>query len=183
MSAHAHTAPSWTDPRSEARERSYRAAQPSLGLQAGARPAPASGPIERAVKLLLPTRSDKWMALARTIPPEDVRIWVPLTWASPILEFVSTPKHWACLWPCGDIEAFAPDDRRRRVVFMKPTEALALHGKHPLVDLSLHDKTLFLRFRRQYETPGTINAEPALRRACTALAATRPTGTATGEAA
>lgn len=93
-------------------------------------------------------------------------IWVPLTWPCRILEFISTPKQWACLWPCGGIETFALDDRRRRVVFMRPEEAYAVHQKHPLVDISLNEQTLTLRFRRPSETRGTINAEPALRRAC-----------------
>jgi len=49
---------------------------------------------------------------------------------------------------------------------MQPSEALAVHRKHPLIDISLNIQTLTLRFRRPNETLGTINAEIGLRKAC-----------------
>ncbi|GBR20982.1 RNA polymerase alpha/RpoL/Rpb11 family protein [Asaia spathodeae] len=179
MSARAYTSADWVDPRSEARERRYQAAQPSLGLVSGNRTASFSPRIEPAIMALLPMRSNEWMKLARRVAPEDVQIWVPLTWTRRILEFVSASEHWACLWPCGAIETFAPDDRRKRVVIMQPHEAFAVHQAHPLVDISLHEKTLTLRFRRPSETRGTINAEPALRRACHLPPRARQAGEAT----
>lgn len=166
MNARAYAHTSWTDRANPMPSRGAMPLQPSLALTAGSRTSSFSPRVEPGALGLLPLRSDEWMALARSIPPEEAQIWVPLTWPCRILEFISTPKQWACLWPCGGIETFAPDDRRRRVVFMRPEEAYAVHQKHPLVDISLNAQTLTLRFRRPSETPGTINAEPALRRSC-----------------
>ncbi|GAB6854203.1 hypothetical protein [Asaia astilbis] len=169
---------SQTDPRIDARDRQYQAAQSSLSLPPRQRSEPYTPRLEGTVMALLPVRSDEWMNLTRSIPPEGVEIWVPLTWPSRILEFVSIPKHWACLWDCGSIETFAPDDRRKRAIFMTPHAALAVHRKQPLVDLSLHEKTLVFRFKRPTETPGTINAAPALHQACGLPQPARHTGAA-----
>lgn len=124
---------------------------------------------------LLPTHSGLWKQYIQALTADQIRIWVPMTRRTHVREFVSTAQFWACLWDCGEIETFGPGDKPRRVIFMTPKEALDLHQKRPLVDLSLHEETLFFRFRRPGETPGTINATTALHRACGLPQPTRQT--------
>ncbi|AOX16950.1 hypothetical protein [Kozakia baliensis] len=155
-----------TDRSSELRERRYQEGQRTFGLSSPQRRPVTVPKLSRSLLDLLPKRPAEWMRHVDHVAPEDVQIWVCQTWSGCMVEFFGGAEEWRCLWHSGDIETFTPMSTRHRVVMMKAEDALQIHERHQLIDVSTNDTILRLRFRRPREDRGVIDADARLREKC-----------------
>ena len=113
-----------------------------------------SDSLDPRVLELLPSRPKAWRKFVEPIPAELVEFWV---FKEPryclLAEFACTSGQWRCLWQSGDIEAYAQQGIRHRVLLLERDQAEKIRCAHPLIDISLNDQMTRLRFFRPGEEP------------------------------
>jgi|GEM_PF-4664738 len=106
---------------------------------------------------LLPSRPKSWRKFVEPIPAELVEFWISKEPRYCLLaEFACTSGQWRCLWRSGDIEAYAQQGIRHRVVLLEQNLAEKIRSAYPLIDISLNNQMTRLRFVR----PGEEAAPP-----------------------
>ena len=135
------------------RETRYRESQCAIELPVIRRDKPTIDPLDPDLLSLLPHRPRAWRAFVHAIPAELVEFWIARQPGYCLLaEFAATSGQWRCLWRSGDIETYPQQGIRHRVLFMNREEIDRIRAACPLVDISLNDQTMRLRFRRPGET-------------------------------
>lgn len=133
------------------REGRYRENQRMIDLpkpKPRAVPAPPD-PLDPRLLELLPHRPKAWRKFVEPIPAELVEFWISKEPRHCLLaEFACTSGQWRCLWQSGDIEAYAQQGIRYRVLLLERDQAEKIRCAHPLIDISLNDQMTRLRFAR-----------------------------------